>query len=167
MKSPLFSFSIIGCLPATMLIILFSSLKKNKLSNKNVLALKLPNRKIVTGKESELLSAPSAMVINAIKVLSKIPDDINLLSPSVLEPILKQRKNNKNPLQLQEVIIALSVCSVTNPVVEKALSCLDKLRDCEAHASFIVSNGDKKVLKNLGIRLTCEDKFQSDNLYDD
>ena len=142
-------------------------LKKSKSENKNVLAIKLPNKKIVTGKESELLSAPSAMVINAIKVLSKIPDDINLLSPSVLEPILKQRKNNSNPLQLQEVIIALSVCSVTNPVVEKALSCLDKLRDCEAHASFIVSNGDKKVLKNLGIRLTCEDKFQSDNLYDD
>ena len=142
-------------------------LKKSKATNKNVLAIKLPNKKIVTGKESELLSAPSAMVINAIKVLSKIPDDINLLSPTVLEPILKQRRNNKNPLQLQEVIIALSVCSVTNPVVEKALSCLDKLRDCEAHASFIVSNGDKKVLKNLGIILTCEDKFQSDNLYDD
>ena len=81
--------------------------------------------------------------------------------------ICKSTKNNSNPLQLQEVIIALSVCSVTNPVVEKALSCLDKLRDCEAHASFIVSNGDKKVLKNLGIILTCEDKFQSDNLYDD
>ena len=142
-------------------------LKKNKQTNKNVLALKLPNRKIVTGKESELLSAPSALVINAIKVLSKIPDDINLLSPSVLEPILNQRKNNDNPLQLQEVIIALSVCSVTNPVVEKALSCLEKLRDCEAHASYIVTNGDKKFLTNLGIKLTCEDRFHSDNLYDD
>lgn len=142
-------------------------LKKNKSCNRNVLAIKLSNKRIVTGKESELLSAPSALVINAIKVLSKIPDDINLLSPSVLEPILKQRKNNKNPLQLQEVIIALSVCSVTNPVVEKALSCLDKLKDCDAHASYTVTNGDKKVLKRLGVRLTCEDKFQSDNLFDD
>ena len=56
---------------------------------------------------------------------------------------------------------------MTNPVVEKALSCLDKLKDLDAHASFIVTNGDKKVLKNLGINLTCCDKFQSDNLYDD
>lgn len=142
-------------------------LKKSKSCNRNVLAIKLPNKRIVTGKESGLLSAPSALVINAIKVLSKIPDDIDLLSPSVLEPILKQRKNNKNPLQLQEVIIALSVCSVTNPVVEKALSCLDKLKDCDVHASYIVTNGDKKVLKRLGVRLTCEDKFQSDNLFDD
>lgn len=143
------------------------ALNKCRESNKNVLAIKLPNKKIVTGKESTLLSAPSALIINAIKVLSKIPDDINLLSPTVLEPILKQRKNNDNPLQLQEVIIVLSVCSVTNPVVEKALSCLGKLKNCEAHSSYIVTNGDKKFLTSLGIRLTCEDKFYSNNLFND
>ena len=140
-------------------------LVKSKKENTAVLAIKL-GKKIVTGKESNLLSAPSALIINAIKVLSKIPDNINLLSPSILEPILKQRKNkSNNPLQLPEVMIALSVCSVTNPVVEKALSCLDKLKGCEAHASYIVTNGDKKVLTDLGIILTCEDKFHSDRLY--
>lgn len=140
-------------------------LSKSKKENKPVLAIKL-GKKIVTGKESNLLSAPSALIINAIKVLSKIPDDMDLLSPSILEPILKQRKNKgNNPLQLPEVMIALSVCSVTNPVVEKALSCLDKLKECEAHASYIVTNGDKKTLTDLGIILTCEDKFHSDKLY--
>jgi len=142
------------------------SLEKSKITNRNVLALKLTNRKIITGKETELLSAPSSLIINAIKVLSKIPDNINLLSPSILEPILKQRKNN-TPLQLPEVMIALSICSVTNPMVEKALSCLNKLKNCDAHATYIVTNGDKKVLTELGIRLTCEDKFHSDNLYYD
>ncbi|MBQ7136892.1 MAG: DUF1846 domain-containing protein [Bacilli bacterium] len=139
--------------------------KSNK-ENKNVLAIKLHNNKIITGKESDLLSAPSALVINAIKTLSKIPDNIDLLSPYILEPILKQRKNhNNNPLQLQEVIIALSICSVTNPMVEQALTCLDKLKDCEAHASYIVTSGDKKSLSNLGIRLTCEAKLPSNNLF--
>ena len=142
------------------------AINKSKISNENVLAIKLSNRKIITGKESELLSAPSSLIINAIKVLSKIPDNINLLSPSVLDPILKQRKKN-TPLQLPEVMIALSVCSVTNPAVEKALSYLDRLKNCEAHATYIVTNGDKKVLTELGIRLTCDDKFQSDNLYYD
>ena len=142
------------------------SLEKSKITNKNVLALKLTNRKIITGKETELLSAPSSLIINAIKVLSKIPDNINLLSPSILEPILKQRKNN-TPLQLPEVMIALSICSVTNPMVEKALTYLNKLKNCDAHATYIVTNGDKKVLTELGIRLTCEDKFHSDNLYYD
>ena len=142
------------------------SLEKSKETNKNVLAMKLTNRKIITGKETELLSAPSSLLINAMKVLSKIPDNINLLSPSILEPILKQRKNN-TPLQLPEVMIALSICSVTNPAVEKALTCLDKLKNCDAHATYIVTNGDKRVLTELGIRLTCEDKFHSDNLYYD
>lgn len=142
------------------------ALEKSELTNKNVLAMKLSNNKIITGKETDLLSAPSALIINAIKVLSKIPDNINLLSPSVLEPILKQRKN-ANPLQLPEVMIALSVCSVTNPVVEKALSYLSKLKNCDAHATYIVTNGDKKVLTDLGIHLTCEDKFHSDSLFYD
>jgi len=142
------------------------ALEKSRESNKNVLAIKISNKKIITGKETELLSAPSALIINAIKSLSRIPDDIDLLSPSILEPILKQRKN-KTPLQLPEVMIALSVCSVTNPVVEKALSCLNKLKNTEAHATYIVTNGDKKVLTDLGIRLTCEDKFYSDNLFYD
>ena len=141
-------------------------LDKSNKSNRAVLAIKLGNKKVITGKESDLLSAPSALIINAIKVLSKIPDNIDLLSPSILEPILKQRKNkSNNPLQLPEVMIALSVCSVTNPVVEKALSCLTKLKGCEAHASYIVTNGDKKSLTDLGIRLTCEDKFHSDKLF--
>ena len=137
------------------------TLEKSKATGKNVLAIKLSKRKIITGKETELLSAPSALIINAIKTLSKIPDNIDLLSPSVLEPILKQRKS-KTPLHLPEVMIALSVCSVTNPVVEKALSTLNKLKNCEAHASYIVTNGDKKALTELGIRLTCEDKYYSE-----
>lgn len=143
-----------------------AAIKKSELTNRNVLAMKLSNKKIITGKETELLSAPSSLIINAIKVLSKIPDNINLLSPSILEPILKQRKNN-TPLQLPEVMIALSICSVTNPMVEKALSYLNKLKNCEAHATYIVTNGDKKVLTELGIKLTCEDKFHSDNLFYD
>ena len=105
----------------------------------------------------------SALILNVIKHLSKLPDNMELLSPNILEPILKL-KNNK-PLQLQEVLIALSVCSVTNPVVEKALSCLDKLKNCEAHATYIVTNGELKALKDLKIRVTCEPYFHSQSLY--
>jgi uncharacterized protein (UPF0371 family) len=140
------------------------ALEKHKKENKPVIALKLPNNEIITGKESNLLSAPSALIINAIKTLSKIPDNINLLSPNILEPILKLRKQN-TPLQLQEVMIALSICSVTNPTIENALTYLKDLKNCEAHATYIITNGDKKSLNNLGIRLTCEPNFHSDNLF--
>ena len=140
------------------------ALDKEKQENKPVLAIKLPTNEIVTGKESTLLSAPSALIINSIKTLSKIPDNIDLLSPTILEPILKLRKRNK-PLQLQEVIIALSICSVTNPSVEEALNYLKELKNCEAHATYIITNGEKKALNDLGIRLTCEPKSHSDNLF--
>lgn len=139
------------------------ALEKSMKENVPVVAIEIKN-KIVTGKESTLLSAPSALILNVIKMLSKIPDSMELLSPTILEPILKLKKN-RGPLQLQEILIALSICSVTNPMVGDALKQLDKLKDCDAHASHIITNGDLKTLKELNIRLTCEPKFKSDNLY--
>jgi len=142
-----------------------AALEKANKENIPVIALEIDG-KIITGKESNLLSASSAVIINAIKYLSKIPDTIDLLSPAILEPILKLRDNKeKSPLHLQEVLIALSICSVTNPMVGNALTQLEKLKDLEAHSSHIITNGDLKALKDLKIRLTCEAKFTSDNLY--
>lgn len=142
-------------------------LKSEKIKT-NVISLKLPNGKIITGKETNLLSPASSVILNAIKDLTKIPDEINLLSPSVLEPIFKTRGkdlNSNNPLQLDEVMIALSICSVTNSMIEKALTALSLLKDCEAHATYMVTNGDLKSLKKLGIILTCEPVFYSENLF--
>ena len=111
------------------------------------------------------MTPASSAIINAIKYLSKIPDDIDLLSPKVLKPMLNTNESlggNKKLLTLPEVLTALSICSVTNPMIEKAISCLNKLKDAEAHATYIVENGDKKVFKELKINLTCESEFLSD-----
>ena len=140
-----------------------AAIKKSELEKIPVVALTIKN-KTITGKASSLLSAPSALILNVIKHLSKLPDNMALLSPTILEPILKL-KNNK-PLQLQEVLIALSICSVTNPMVKDALNKLDLLENCEAHSSHIITNGDLKALKELKIKLTCEAKFATNNLFD-
>ena len=136
------------------------ALEKSKKENLPVISLKL-GKKIITGKQTELLTPASSVILNAIKQLSKIPDDINLLSPSVLEPMLKLKGdlNSGNRLTLPEVLIALSICSTTNAMTEKALSQLKKLKNCEAHATYIVENGDKKSLKGLKINLTCEPEY--------
>lgn len=145
------------------------AIEKAKKENKHVISLKLPNGKIITGKETDILSPASSLIINAIKELTKIPDKINLLSPTILEPILKLRidsdDNYYKTLHLQEVLIALSICSVTNPIIEKALNNINKLKNCEAHSTYIIQNGDLKTLKSLGINLTCEPEFYSNNLY--
>ena len=144
----------------TYLDVIKPALDKRDRENVPVMSLKI-NKKIITGKQTDLLTAPSSVIINAIKYLSKIPDNINLLSPKVLEPMLKLKKemNTGTHLTLPEVLTALSICSATNDMTEKALSYLTKLRGCEAHATYLVEDGDKKTLKDLKINLTCESEF--------
>ena len=139
------------------------ALEKANKEKVNAIAIELPNNKIITGKESQLLSAASAAVLNAVKEITKIPDEEYLLSPSVLDGIfkMKQKTSYKTTycLNLGEVLIALSICGITNPIIEKAINNLDKLRGCEAHASYIIEKSELNALKNLGVNLTCEPKM--------
>ena len=132
-----------------------------KETNRNCVAIELDNGKIITGKKTKLLSPASSLILNAIKELTKIPDDVDLLSPSVLEPITKYKnKISDKVLNLQELVIALSICSVTNPIVNKALNNLSKLENCDAHSSYILEDIDYYALKNLKINITCEPIFK-------
>ena len=137
--------------------------KQAKEQGLNVLAIKLNNGEIITGKESKILSCTSAAFLNAIKKITGIPDQEYLLSPSVLDGIYKMKQktsyNTKYFLDLPEVLIALSICSVTNPIIEKAINELEKLRGCDAHSSYIIDKSELNALKNLGINLTCEPKM--------
>ena len=134
--------------------------KKKKENGLPVIAIKV-NKKIITGKQTDLLTPAGAVVLNAIKFLSKIPDDIYLLSPTILEPILqlKHTMGTGDRLSLREVLIALSVCSVTNPIAAKAMSKLPNLNGCEAHATYLVTGTDMRTLKDLKINITCESEY--------
>lgn len=140
-----------------------AALDKKDESKCHAVAIQLQNGNIITGRKTEILSPISSAVINAIKVLTKIPDEVYLLSPSVLEPIINLKENRlkkiEKTLELDEVLIALSICSVTNPIVEKALKNLDKLRGCEAHSTYMVSRNDLELFNSLGINLTSETEF--------
>jgi len=139
------------------------ALEKENQENKNVVAIELPNGKIITGKESKLLSASSAAIINVLKEFTNIPDEVYLLSPSMLEGIFKTKQytsyRTSYCLNVQEVLIALSICSSTNPIIEKMINKLKDLRGCEAHSTYIIEQSEMNVIKNLGINLTCEPKI--------
>jgi len=152
----------------TYLDVVKPALEKKEKTNYHSIAIKV-NKKIITGRQTDLLTPASSVILNAIKYLSKIPDDIDLLSPKVLEPIinLKESLDTGKRLTLPEVLTALSISSATNPMTEKALSNLNKLKDCDAHSTYIVNNGDKRVLKSLKINLTCESEYlEESNLYE-
>lgn len=139
-----------------------AALEKSEKEKVNVVSIELPNGKIITGKESKLLSAPSAVFINAIKELNNIPDDVYMLSPLVLQSILKMKTETSYKqnycLNLPEVLIVLSICSQTNPIIERAIEDLGKLRGCDAHSSYILKSDEINVIKSLGISITCEPK---------
>ena len=134
-------------------------------------ALMLPDGNIVTGRATALMSAPAGALINAIKQMAGIADNIHLISPLIMEPIIKLKRENlgsrKLELTLEEVLICLSICAATNPMVEHAIQQLSLLRGCEAHATYIVPEADENTLRRLGINLTCESIFPSKELYDE
>lgn len=116
-------------------------------------------RKYITGRKTGYLSPVSSTIINAIKHVTKIPDEVDLISSTVLEPILEIKNKTSNfkesYLKLNEVLLALSICSTTNPVVKNALDNLDKLKGMQFHATHMIPDDEMVVLSNLGINATC------------
>ena len=132
-------------------------------------AMEMPDGKILTGKTSELLGCSSALLLNALKYLGGIPNDVHLISPEVIEPVQNLKVNvlgNKNPrLHIDELLVALSICAVTDPNAKQAVAQLQKLRGCEVHTTVILSEADEDSFRRLGVRLTSEPKYQTSKLY--
>ena len=132
-------------------------------------SIQLPDGTIITGKTSSLLGASSACLMNALKRLAGIDKELPLIAPSVIKPIqhLKvEHLGNHNPrLHTDEVLIALSICAVTNPLADLAIDQLDKLRGCEAHSTVILSRVDENLFSKIGVNITYEPKYQAKKLY--
>lgn len=112
----------------------------------------------VVGRKTGYFSPVSSTFLNALKVVNHIPDEVDLIAPAVLEPILEIKNKTSNfkesYLKIGEVLIALSICSSTNPVVKKLLDSLDKFQSAELHATHMLSDDELIVLSNLGINAT-------------
>ena len=141
-----------------------AALKRAEETGLPAAAMELPDGKIVTGRTSELLGACSALLLNALKELAGLEDELHLIAPEVIGPIQHLKVDhfgNRNPrLHTDEVLIALSICAATDPLAEQAMEQLYKLRGCEVHSSVILSAVDEKTFKRLGVNLTCEPRFK-------
>ena len=144
------------------------ALNKKIIKNSHIAAIEIKN-KVICGKETELLSPVSSMFINTIKELTKIPDEIKLIPENFLIPILKNRPKSsideENTLQIGEVLIALSICSATNPTIEKALENIDKLKGADVYITYIIPNGEIKTLKRLGMNVIMEPTMYSEDKF--
>ena len=136
------------------------ALEKAAQTGKPAAAIELADGRIVTGKTGTLLGASAACLLNALKMLGGIDGDIQLISPTIIEPIQHLKVNHMgstNPLlHTDEILMALSICAVTDPMAKLAVEQLGKLKNCEIHSTVILSHVDERTLRSLGMHVTCE-----------
>ncbi len=146
-----------------------AALEKAKKTNAPAGAIVLPDGRVITGKTSDTLGAASALILNALKALGNLDDKLLLISAQVLEPICELKTKylkHRNPrLHSDEVLLALTISALTNPLAKLALEQLPKLKGCEAHFSVVISDEDIKLLKRLGINTSCEAQYENKRLF--
>lgn len=145
------------------------ALQKQREAEQPAAAIQLPDGRIITGKASDLMSACSATVLNSLKALAGIQDDILLIRKEALEPILKLKidylGSRSSVLKVDDVLAGLAVSAATEPVAAKAMAALSLLRDCDMHSSQMLHTGDEGTLRKLGLRLTMEPVYPGKDLY--
>lgn len=143
--------------------------KLNSTNLQAVLAIELPDGQVITGRTTSLMDASAAAIVNSLKALANISDEIDLLAPMILETI-KQLKTNelksKVPtLSANELLIALAISAVTNPTASLAYKQIKHLKDAQAHSTVMLNNENAQTIRMLGIDVTNDPVYPSDNLY--
>jgi len=132
-------------------------------------ALQLPNGDIVTAKNSTLLHAATAAVLNGAKRMAGLPARIDVLSPLVIESVAKLKREvfgrKSASLDVDEALIALSISATLTPMVQACVDRLHELRGCQMHLSHMPTPGDEAGLRKLGINLTSDPVYASKRLF--
>ena len=134
-------------------------------------AMMLKDGRIVTGKNSAQMHAAASLVLNAIKVLSGIPDQLHLIAPQVVDSIVHMKhdimKSKYASLNLDEALIGLAISCATNPAAQIAMERLIDLRGCEMHMTHMVTPGDEAGLRRIGLLYTTDPFFATADLFVD
>jgi uncharacterized protein (UPF0371 family) len=146
--------------------------KKEGKGNKGIFcgaAIELSDGTIITGKNSSLMHASSSLIINTAKHLASLPKNMHLLPKNIIDSINYLKKEVLNgkmvSLDLEETLIALSICAISNRAAQTALESLKDLKNCEVHLTHIPTPGDEAGLRKLFVNLTCDPEFSTKSLF--
>lgn len=143
--------------------------EKAKITEREAFAIRLETGEIITGKKSDLLSAPSAAILNALKKLGKLDDELLLISPHIIEPVsnlkTKSLGGKETSLSANEMLIALSISGTTNPLSHMAIEQIGKLKGLDAHSTVLLENSQRSMLRKLGINFT-QDAYLGNDDYE-
>ena len=148
-----------------------AALEKAELTGSPATAIQLADGTILTGKTSDLLSAPSAALLNTLKYLAEIDDTKHLLSPEVIGPVQQVKVeflgNTSPQLNVDEVLIALSACTPDDKIAASAFAQLPRLVKAEVHSTVLLPQVDLNVFRQLGMNVTCEPVYKDKRLFRD
>jgi len=132
-------------------------------------AIELKDGTIISGKNSPVMHAAASLILNASKHMAGLPDNLHLLPANIMKSLnyLKKEvlKGRVVSLDLEEVLIALSISATSNPAAQMVLGKLKELEGCEVHITHIPTPGDEAGLRKLGVHLTCDPNFPSKSLF--
>jgi len=123
-------------------------------------AVQLQDGEIVIGQNTPLLHAESAAVLNAVKKIARIPDEIDLLPENIIANIAKLKKDilggKAASLNVEEVLVALSISAATNPTADFCMQKLTDLGGCDMHSTHVIGKGDENGLRKLQLNVTSD-----------
>ena len=117
---------------------------------------------IITGKNSPLLHAESAALLNATKRVSGISNEVDVISLSVIRSVKELKKImglNSTSLDPKEILNALASSAVSDKNARRCLNALSKLRSCEMHTTHLMTEGNEKTVNQMGLVLTTDAKL--------
>ena len=142
---------------------------KEAITGKESFAIKLADGSIIRGKKSNMFTAPAACILNALKKLGNLDDEILLLSPHIIEPVSSLKTDglgeNEPSLSINEMLIALAISATTNPLTHMAMEEIKNLKTLDAHSTVILNDSEKRMLRKLGLNFTQDPIFGEDSGY--
>ena len=135
----------------------------------HAVAIELPSGEVVTGKQKDVFTASATALLNALKTLSNMQDNEDIIDEEVLQSIRSLRETISGlpgmALDMEDALMALAVTSVRVPQAKQALEALKEISNAEAHASYMLSSKEEMAWKKLGVHITCEPKYFNQSLY--
>ena len=117
---------------------------------------------IITGKNSPLLHAESAVLLNATKRVAGILDEVDVISLSVIRSVIELKRIiglNSTSLDPKEMLNALASSAVSDKNARRCLNALSKLRGCEMHTTHLMTEGNEKTVNQMDLILTTDAKL--------
>lgn len=114
---------------------------------------------MIQGKNSPLLHAESAALLNATKTIAGIPDEVEVISRTVIESMIRLKRAmglTGASLDVKEVLDALAASAVSDVNARRCMDALERLKGCEMHTTHLMDEGDETPLKQLGLNVTTD-----------